>query len=65
MISDPIINFLFSFKTGKEVKSVINNAIISNVTNVKQPVFIYYIYIYIYKTYPLFFCNELLSDITS
>ena len=28
MISDPIINFLFSFKTGKEAKSVCNNAII-------------------------------------
>ena len=45
MISDPIINFLFPFKMGKEVKSVINNAIINNVTNVKQTVFIYNIYI--------------------
>ena len=63
MISDPIINFLFCFKRDKEVKSVINNEIINNDTNVKQTVFIYNIYIY--KTYPLFFCNELLSDLTS
>lgn len=50
MINDPIINFLFSFKTGKESKSVINNAIINNVTNVKQTVFIYYIYYNIMRT---------------
>jgi len=48
MISDPIINFLFSFKTGKEVKSVINKTIINNVANVKQPVFIYILYIIYY-----------------
>ena len=46
MIIDPIINF-YVFKTGKEVKSVINKAIINNVTNVKQTVFIY-IFIYFY-----------------